>query len=199
MYKIGITGGIGSGKTTVSKIFEAMGIPVYNADSKAKYLMTSDEELIDNIKKLLGENSYFDNGELNRKYISDIIFNDKPLLDKMNNIVHPAVQQNFIKWSNEQTSPYVIKEAAILFESGSYKDLDFIILVTAPIELRIERVCKRDNITNEKVQERINNQMPDSQKIKLSDFIIINDGKHSLINQIMEVHKQILKLSGQET
>ncbi len=193
MLKIGVTGGIGSGKTTVCSLFELLNIPVYYADLMAKKLMVSNDRLIKNIKKLLGSNSYDSNGNLNKSYIADIIFNNKEKLESLNKLVHPAVNIDFEKWAKTQNSPYVLKEAALLFENGSYKNLDYNLLVTAPLELRIFRVIKRDNITREDVLSRVNNQLPDSKKIILADFVINNDGHTSLIHTVIDLHNRFLK------
>ncbi len=195
MLKTGITGGIGSGKTTVCKIFEILGIPVYYADDKAKYLMVNDKDLVKNIISVFGEKSYLKNGELNRKYIADIAFKNKRKLEELNKAVHPAVKRDFENWVNEQEAPYIIKEAALLFETGSYKDLDFNILVTAPLDIRIKRVMMRDNIDKESVLARVNNQMPEEDKMKLADFVIYNDERHSLIQQVLDLNKKLRKLN----
>lgn len=189
MLKIGVTGGIGSGKTTVCRIFELLNIPVYYADERAKMLMSSDNDLITTIKKLLGKNSYFNDLSLNRKYISKIVFNDKDILKKLNELVHPAVKKDFDNWAQKQNSTYVIKEAALLFETSSYKDLEKTILVSAPLNLRIQRVMTRDNTNKESVLSRVKNQMPEEAKEELADYIILNDEKHSLVKQIIELDK----------
>ena len=193
MLKIGVTGGIGSGKTTVCKIFEVLDIPVYYADPRAKLLMIEDSKLVKEIKKLLGDKSYNKDKSLNRKYIANIIFNDKNKLNALNALVHPAVKDDFDKWCDSQNSPYVLKEAALLFENGSYKSLDKTILVSAPLELRVLRVMKRDNHTRESILSRVRNQMPESEKEKLADIIIKNDNDISLISQIIEIHRQLVK------
>ncbi len=193
MLKIGVTGGIGSGKTTVCKIFEVLDIPVYYADPRAKLLMIEDYKLVKEIKKLLGDKSYNKDKSLNRKYIANIIFNDKNKLNALNALVHPAVKDDFDKWCDSQNSPYVLKEAALLFENGSYKSLDKTILVSAPLELRVLRVMKRDNHTRESILSRVRNQMPESEKEKLADIIIKNDNDISLISQIIEIHRQLVK------
>jgi dephospho-CoA kinase len=190
MLKVGITGGIGSGKTTVCKIFETLGIPIYYADDRAKFLMNTEEYLVTEITKLFGEQAYLLKGELNRPHIASIAFSDKNVLQKLNALVHPIVHQDSEKWFLEQQNvPYVLKEAALYFETGGYKMLDKMITVFAPKEMRIERVMKRDNRTAVEVEARINNQMPDSEKVKLADFVIYNDGSQSLIQQIYAVHK----------
>lgn len=194
MKKIGLTGGIGSGKSTVARIFEVMGIPVYYADDRAKQLMAEDPELKAGIIALFGAEAYSRN-ELNRAHIADLAFSDPSLLKKLEALVHPAVLADGERWHNAQQGvPYTVKEAALLFESGSYKALDKIIVVTAPLELRIGRVMRRDQISRESVEARIGRQMLEEEKVKLSDFIIVNDGSQSLIRQVWEIHHQILHL-----
>lgn len=194
MKKIGLTGGIGSGKSTVARIFEVMGIPVYYADDRAKQLMAEDPELKAGIIALFGAEAYSRN-ELNRAHIADLAFSDPSLLKKLEALVHPAVLADGERWHNAQQGvPYTVKEAALLFESGSYKALDKIIVVTAPLELRIGRVMRRDQIFRESVEARIGRQMLEEEKVKLSDFIIVNDGSQSLIRQVWEIHHQILHL-----
>jgi dephospho-CoA kinase len=187
MIKIGITGGIGSGKSTVCRIFELLGIPVYSADKEAKNLMIRDKKLKKEIIKLLGTESYI-NGELNRVFIASRIFNDKDLLAKINALVHPVVKQDFIKWSTQQSAPYVIYEAALMIESGSYKLMDKLIVITAPSELRIDRVISRDNVERVKVLERIKNQMSQEAMLNYADHVITNDRKMSLIKQVIGLH-----------
>lgn len=193
MLKIGITGGIGSGKTTVCNLFELLNIPVYYADPRAKHLMVSDLTLISQIKKLLGKDSYNNDLSLNKPFIANIIFNNKYKLNSLNSLVHPAVKRDFNKWCEMQNSPYVLKEAALLFESGSYKDLDQNILVSAPLELRILRVMQRDNTSRDRIISRVNNQMIESEKKSLADFIINNNGKIPLIPQIYKLHNQFIR------
>lgn len=187
MIKIGITGGIGSGKSTVCRIFQVLGIPIYNADNEAKYLMSNDKALKSSIINLLGSESY-KNNHLNREFIASKVFKDKDLLKKLNALVHPAVKNDFIKWSEKQIAPYVIYEAALMIESGSYKLLDKVIVVTAPLEQRIARVCERDKVHQEKVLARINNQLSQEEMLKYADHVITNDGKTSLISQVFELH-----------
>jgi dephospho-CoA kinase len=194
MLKVGITGGIGSGKTTVCKVFETLGIPIYYADDRAKILMNTDEFLVTEITKIFGEQAYLSIGELNRPHIASIAFSDKNVLQKLNALVHPVVHRDSEKWFLEQQNvPYVLKEAALHFETGGYKMLDKMITVFAPKEVRIERVMKRDKRTVEEVEARINNQMPDSEKVKLADFVIYNDGSQSLIQQIYTIHQSLIK------
>ena len=188
---IGLTGGIGSGKTTVAKMFHKLGVPVYVADIEAKKLMVSNKEVIDKIKALLGEEAYL-NDTLNRAYISDKVFSNKPLLEQLNAIVHPAVRKNFENWVQLQNAPYVIKEAAILFESGSYKECDLIITVTAPLEERLKRVVVRDSVNEEEVKSRMENQLNDEEKIKMSDYVIHNTDLDKTEQQVAKINSLIL-------
>lgn len=195
MLKVGITGGIGSGKTTVCQIFATLGIPIYYADVRAKELMISDADLIQQIKKLFGENAYL-NGELNRKYIAEKAFHDKNLLQQLNTIVHPAVFQNTLNWfQTHHNKAYTLYEAAIMFESGSYKLMDKMISVFAPLEDRISRTMKRDHISREEVLERVNKQMPEEEKMKRADFVIYNDHSQPLIQQVLTIHQQLISIA----
>ena len=199
MLKIGLTGGIGSGKSTVARIFEVLGIPVYYADDRAKQLMASDPELIRAITGLLGAGAYDAEGRLNRSWIAQRVFADPALLKQLEALVHPAVLADGDSWFEAQSGkPYAIKEAALLFESGGYKALDKIVVVTAPLALRIQRVVGRDKTTPEEVEARIRRQMPEEEKVGLADFVILNDGAHSLIRQVMDVHEQLLSLSSKK-
>ncbi|NPA37244.1 MAG: dephospho-CoA kinase [Chlorobi bacterium] len=191
MLKVGVTGGIGSGKTTVCRIFEVLGIPVYYADVRAKQLYREDKEVMQAVKKLFGDDIYR-NGKLDRAEVAKRVFNNKELLQRLNAIVHPAVEKDFNSWSVQfRDVPFVVKEAAILFENGGYKKLDFNILVTAPEELRIKRVTKRDGISEEQVKDRIKNQWPDDKKIPLADYVIKCDEKHLVIPQVMEIVEKV--------
>ncbi len=192
MIIVGLTGGIGSGKTTVAKQFMALGIPTYIADEEAKQLMLRSKVIKRKLIQLFGSSAYI-NGELNKSFIADIIFNERSYLEKMNAIIHPRVARHFKKWMLKQTSPYVIKEAAILFENGGYKQCDYVITVTAPIALRIERLLKRDQTTKKKLKAIMKNQWSDDDKIKLSDFVIENTTLKSIKEQVNNVHKEILK------
>jgi dephospho-CoA kinase len=192
MLKIGITGCMGSGKSTVSKIFMQLGIPVYDADSRAKQLMTESPTLISKIKSIFGAEAYTEDGMLDRSIISTKAFADQDLLTQLNKTVHPAVYADFDDWVLKQTSPYVIKEAALMFESESFKQLDKIIVVTAPEELRINRSINRDNTTRELVLKRMKNQLPEEEKRKRAHFEISNDEQHLVIPQILNIHKEIL-------
>ena len=189
MLHVGITGGIGSGKTTVCKIFEILGIPVYYADERAKWLMEHQKPLAEGILALLGQEAYTGEGKLNRAWISGKVFGNPELLNQLNALVHPAVAQDGLDWQNRQTGcPYTLREAALLFESGSYLFLDKTIVVTAPLELRIRRVMDRDSVSMPAVQERIDRQMPEEEKVKKADYIIYNDGEKLLIPQVMAIH-----------
>ena len=191
---VGLTGGIGSGKTTVAKLFYDLEVPIYVSDIEAKRIMTSDKEVIIAIKKLLGDAAYNELNELNRNYISEKIFKNKSLLDKMNSIVHPAVAKDFLKWYEDQNTAYVIKESAILFESGSFKNCDLIITVTAPLEDRINRVVNRDGVTRKQVLHRVMNQLSDEDKIDRSNFIINNLTIKATQEQVKKINNEILKV-----
>ena len=190
--KIGITGGIGSGKTFLAKLFEALGVPVYNADEEAKRLMNSDTRIKKQLIELFGEATYKD-GKLDRTFLAAIVFSDKEKLELLNGIVHPIVIQEAKDWAERQTSRYSLKEAALLFESGSYKELDYTILVKAPMDVRIQRVIKRDGVTEQQVRERISKQLSDEEKLLLADFVIVNDGITPLLPQVWTLHQKFLK------
>ncbi len=196
MLHVGITGGIGSGKTTVCKIFETLGIPVYYADARAKWLMTNDPELGQGIKSLLGEEVFSPEGHLNRGWIAARVLANPELLTKLNGIVHPAVAVDGLNWQAAQTGvPYTLKEAALLFESGNARFLDKIIVVTAPLEVRVARVMARDMASRETVLGWISKQMPEEEKVARADYVIQNDGNHLLIPQVMEIHRALTTLS----
>lgn len=196
MLKVGITGGIGSGKTTICRIFESLNIPIYYADDRAKSLMVNDEKLVKGIKELFGKKAYLENGLLNREYIGSIVFSDKLMLEKLNQLVHPAVRLDGENWfKSHADKPYALKEAALHFESGGYKLMDKMITVFAPEAMRIERVMQRDNTTAEAVKARIDKQLPDSEKVRLADFVIYNDGTQSLIKQVVDVHQALVEIS----
>lgn len=191
--KVGVTGGIGSGKSLVCSIFKVLQVPVFEADLEAKILMNSNNKIREDLVALLGENIYSGQGYLDTKRIAEIIFNDKEIIQKVNQIIHPAVRNSFIKWWQQQNTDYIIQEAAILFESGAYQLMDFNILITAPEELRIERVIKRDCTSRQQVIARMANQWNDEKKIKLANFIIYNDESNFLITQVLEIHKKLLE------
>jgi dephospho-CoA kinase len=192
--KVGLTGGIGSGKSIVARIFESLGVPVYYADDAAKDLYRTDPVLRQAIIDQFGPEAYTD-GELNRKYISGIVFSSSEKLEKLNSLVHPATIRDAEKWLSAQTAPYAIKEAALIFESGSHRHLDHVIGVVAPESLRIKRVMARDHVTEEEVRRRMNNQIEDRIKMKLCDFVIYNDEKQLLIPQVLDIHAKLLSLS----
>ena len=194
MLKIGITGGIGSGKSTVARVFETLGIPVYNADEAAKRLMQEDPELKSQIIKLFGGDAYI-NGQLNRSFISGLAFSNPEKVKALNALVHPATINDAKSWMAKQQSPYALKEAALIFESGSEKELDYVIGVFAPEELRIRRVMERDGSTREAIQQRIKNQLDEAGKMKRCHFIIQNGDDQLVIPQVMALHQQLLQLS----
>lgn len=196
VLKVGITGGIGSGKTFVSKIFESLGIPVYYSDDRAKWLMQHNNLLKSQIIGLLGAESYT-HSELNRPYIASKVFNHPDLLKQLNNLVHPAVREDFkIFCKQHSQAPYVLNEAALLIESGSYKQLDLLIVVTCPLEKRIERVMARDNMNREQVLERVKNQMPEEEKITLANYVIHNSGDVSPEKEVRKIHELIISKKG---
>lgn len=195
MKKIGITGGIGSGKSTACKVFKVLRIPVFEADQVARQLMTSDPEVRSQLTHLFGPATYLPDQSIDRKYLSGIVFNNPSLLNQLNSIVHPAVRQAFDKWLQDQQAPYIIHEAAILFESGFYKMMDKTIAVATDEEERIQRVIKRDGTSEEQVRQRIGNQWTDEQRIKLADFVIGNNDNQLMIPQILEIDKK-LKANG---
>ena len=190
-WRVGITGGIGSGKTTVCHLFETLGIPVYYADYWAKWLLENDPELIAGVRALFGEEAYL-NGVYNRAFIAKIVFEDAAKLKALNAIAHPAVERHSKNWHEQQVNvPYTIKEAALMVESGSHQHSDVLIVVTAPEALRIRRVMERDHLEEDAVRRRIAQQMPEEEKIKLADYIIQNDGLHALIPQVWAIHHSI--------
>lgn len=194
MIKVGITGGIGSGKSTVAKVFEVLGIPVYYADAAGRRLTNEDAELRQKIKQQFGEAAYTNN-ELNRKYIADIVFTAPEKLALLNSIIHPATFADAEQWMHKQTTPYAIKEAAIIFESGAQEYLDYVIGVYAPAPLRIQRTMHRDGVTREEVLSRMNKQIDEVIKMRLCDFVIKNDEQELLIPQVTALHQHLLSLS----
>ncbi len=194
MLRIGLTGGIGSGKSTVAKVFEVLGVPVYYADDAAKRIMNKDEELKEKIKQEFGESVYSD-GKLNRKLLAGIVFNAPEKLNQLNALTHPATIADAERWMQSQTTPYCIKEAALIFESGAQEFLDYVIGVTAPAPLRIQRTMQRDGISREAVVARMDKQMDDAIKMKLCDFILTNDEQEMLLPQVLVLHEKLLLLS----
>jgi dephospho-CoA kinase len=191
--KIGVTGGIGSGKTSVCRVFNVLGIPVFSADAEAKIIMSSDIDIMERIRKIAGKDVY-SAGNLNRSELAKLIFNDVSLLKQINNIVHPIVFEHFNLWTKTISADYMILEAAILFESCASGVVDKTVLVVAPVEERIDRVIRRNNLTREQVLERIKNQMTDEDKIKLSDYVINNSEHEMIIPSILKIHEEILSL-----
>ncbi|MGL6266755.1 MAG: dephospho-CoA kinase [Chitinophagaceae bacterium] len=194
MLKIGITGGIGSGKSTVARVFETLSIPVYYADDAAKRLMQEDPELKKQIIGLFGETAFIE-GKLNRPWISAQVFGNPEKVTALNALVHPVTIQDAKEWMSRQRTPYTLKEAALIFESGSEKELDYVIGVDAPAALRIQRVIERDKTTREAILQRMHNQLDEAEKIKRSDFIIYNDGNQMVIPQVMALHLHLVELS----
>lgn len=194
MTTVGLTGGIGSGKTTIANLFATeFAIPIYIADTKAKELIAQDTHLQQEIKVLLGEDAFVE-GKYNTAFVASIVFSTPEKLQALNQLIHPYVQQDFARWREEQHSPYVIKESAILFESGSYKDCDYIITVTAPLEERIRRVMLRDKIDRKTVEKRIKNQWNDENRIKLSTFVLDNGDFGRNLDKIQTIHCKIMEM-----
>jgi len=194
MIKVGLTGGIGSGKTTIAHFFEILGIPIYYSDSKAKALMMRNLSLKKQLIDVLGRTAYLETGELNRKYISDLIFNNQLLLEQINAIIHPFVEEDFEDFcSLHKDKSYVIKESAILIETELYKQLDKIILVISESTQRVQRVMDRDALSQESVLQKISKQFTDQEKRKFSDYIIENNNNKLLIPQLLSIHNQLLK------
>jgi dephospho-CoA kinase len=191
MLKVGITGGMGCGKSTISRFFKILGVPLYSADEAGKRLMATDPYLRTQIIQNFGEASYHD-GQLNRSFIAEQVFSNIKKLALLNGLVHPAVIRDGEQWILQQQSKYVLKEAAILFESGSYKSLDLVIGVSAPFPLRLERIIKRDGLTPSQVMERINKQMDEDEKMRRCDFVVVNDENTPVIPQVLALHDKLL-------
>ena len=190
--KVGITGGIGTGKSIISRIFSVLEIPIYDADSSAKWLMNNEPSIRKKVIDLFGARAYNEKG-LDRTWISSQTFNNKDKLSQLNALVHPAVGRDYMDWVRSSTSPYTIKEAALLYESGSYKQLDKVIVVSAPEELRIERVLKRDSHRKKgDIEAIIKNQWPQQKKVEVADLTIINDGQSMVIPQVLSIHEKLL-------
>lgn len=189
MLKIGITGGIGSGKSTVARIFHTLGIPVFDADSVAKAIVGNDPKVRKALVRHFGE-AVFENGQLNKQYLSAIVFNSAEQLKILDGIIHPATIKASKIWMREQHSAYAIKEAALLFEANTVNDLDAVIGVYAPVEMRIGRVIRRNHLSREEVLNRIGKQMDEDEKMNLCDYVIYNDEKQAVIPQVLELHKQ---------
>lgn len=190
MLKIGITGGIGSGKTTICKLFELLGVPVYYADDASKQLLESDPEIKERVIRLFGTEILEEGNKINRKKVASLVFANEEGLKKLNAIMHPAVGTHFEKWLEQNKSvPYILKEAAILFESGAYKQLDKVITITAPEELRIARVKKRDGTKEEDIKRRMAAQLTEKERIQKSQFTIVNDDQQLVIPQVLALHR----------
>ncbi len=195
MLKVGLTGGIGSGKTTVAEIFVNLGVPVFFADTEARNIMESSEEVVRLIKGNFGEESY-EKEKLNRKFLAEIVFSDPEKLKKLNSIVHPAVHRQFEHWQAEHLNhDYIIEEAALLCESGAYKNFDYLVLITAPLNKKIERVMIRDGVSELEVKKRIESQMTEDMKIIHSHFLIFNDDENMVLNQAMAFHNKMISLN----
>ena len=192
MLRVGLTGGIGSGKSTVAKIFEVLGIPVYYADAAARRLMNEDDELKQNIISHFGADSYID-GMLNRSYIASLVFNNKEQLETLNAITHPATIRDANEWMQRQRSSYVIKEAALIFESGSAEFLDHVIGVFAPLPLRLHRIMQRDGTSSEEIMLRMRRQLDEKIRMKLCDSVLINDEQQLLLPQVLALHEQFVR------
>jgi dephospho-CoA kinase len=190
--RIGLTGGIGSGKSTVAKVFEVLGIPVYYADEAARHIMNADPLLREQLIQHFGSGAY-DNGILNRKYLAGIVFNDPAKLELLNSLVHPATIRDGEQWMQQQITPYAVKEAALIFESGSQSQLDYVIGVSAPDALRIHRTMQRDHITRDDVIARMNKQVKQVIKMRLCDFVVVNDEQSAVMPQVMSLHEELLK------
>ena len=188
---IGLTGGIGSGKTTVSHIFEALDVPVYYSDIRAKYLMEHDEELKNTLINKFGEQAYLKSGELNRKYISQVIFENDTLLEWINSKVHPCVGRDFENWKSKQKHPFVIKETALLIETLNHQKTDKIIVVTASKEIRLSRIKIRDGFSESEILARMNKQINDEERLKHADYVIHNDGTQSILSQTLAIYKEL--------
>lgn len=194
MLKVGITGGIGSGKTQVCQVFETLGIPVFNADTAAKKIMETDNEVVKQITKLLGAEAYI-NGIINRSWLSSILFQDEKKRTALNAIVHPAVIAFGQEWMNRQQAAYVLKEAALFFETGSNKEMDYMIGISAPVDLRLKRAMKRDHLDEITIRQKMAAQMDEKEKMMLCQFIILNDDETAIIPQVLSIHQQLLALA----
>ncbi len=192
---VGLTGGIGSGKTTVANMFGELGVPVYNSDQEARRLMQSSGKIREAILALMGDEAYKD-GEPDRQYIAGRVFGNSELLNRLNGIIHPEVKADFRQWALQQQTPYVMQEAAVLFENGSYKKFDKMVLVTAPEATRIERIIQRDDTSSEAVKARMGHQWDDSRKAALSDFVIENKSLDETRSQVRKIHRQLMETSG---
>lgn len=192
MKTIGLTGGIGSGKSSVALVFSSLGIPIFYADASGKKVLESDTEVVKAVTELIGEEAFDENGKANRAHIASIVFNDQTKLEALNTIIHPAVGRDFQLWKTQQKAAYCLREAAILFESGSHKDCHAVICVSAAKAVRVKRVMDRDGVNSAEVEARMAKQMPQTEKEKLSDFVIQNNGDESLIFQVIKIHTTLI-------
>lgn len=200
MFRVGLTGGIGAGKTTVARMFEVLGVPVYYSDYQAKKLMTEQPELREQIKNAFGDAVYLWDGQINRPYLAEIVFHNPEKLNLLNSIVHPALWADAAAWSETKVpKPYTVQEAAILFETGGYKMMDANIMVYAPLEERIRRTMARDKIDRHAVLARIDKQMPEEKKLELVDYVIYNDGTDSLVSQVVTLHHTLIEQANKKT
>lgn len=190
-YKVGVTGGIGSGKSLVCGLFSLLGVPVYNADLNARSLMENDPDLKNALVRAFGPEVYVQ-GHLDRKRLASLVFQDKKKLELLNSLVHPVVRKDAIQWFQNQSAPYAIKEAALIYETGGEKDLDAVIVVTAPLRLRLKRVHRRDGSSYREILARMKNQWPESEKISKADFVIRNNGLKSLVKQVWQIHQRLI-------
>lgn len=199
MFKVGLTGGIGAGKSLIAQMFKVLGVPVYNSDQKAKWLMTSSPEVKQQVKEAFGDIAYLWDGQINRDYLASVVFNQPDKLKILNSIVHPALWKDSVEWAGLQIpKPYTIHEAAILFETGGYENMDFNIMVYAPADERIRRTMDRDKVDRQSVIARMDKQMPEEKKMELVDYVIYNDGTDSLVSQVVELHHLLLEKSRQK-
>jgi dephospho-CoA kinase len=192
MKTIGLTGGIGSGKSSVARIFSSLGMPVFYADASGKKVLESDAEVVKAVTELIGEEAFDEKGKANRAHIASIVFNDQSKLEALNAIIHPAVGRDFQQWKTQQKAVYCLREAAILFESGSHKDCEAVICVSAAKAVRVKRVMDRDQVSATEVEARMAKQMPQAEKEELSDFVIQNNGDESLISQVIKIHTTLI-------
>ena len=199
MLRIGLTGGIGCGKTTVARVFETLGIPVYYADAAAKRLMNEDPAIRSSLIENFGKASYTDSGTLNRSYLASLVFEDPEKREFLNQLIHPATIADANQWLAKQQAPYALREAALLFESGAAEGLDYVIGVSAPLSVRIRRVMKRDELSEDDVKKRMATQLQDTIKLKLCDFVIINDERVGLLPQVLALHEKLTALAAQPT
>lgn len=193
VLKLGVTGGIGSGKSSVCKVFSTLGIPIFYADVAAKEIMDTDIEIMNKINSITGKDLYT-NGTLDRTELARLIFNNGDILTQVNSLIHPLVFSTFKIWADIQKAPYVIMEAAILFESGGQKHVDKVLTVIAPVEQRVERIVNRNKLTREQVMERVKNQMDDASRIKLSDYVVYNSENDMIIPLVLKIHEELINM-----